>query len=190
MENFNPYLEKIDLTYWRDLCQREGRLRHYEAGEFFLEAGKVARFMGYVQSGSLKYTVNDSEGNEHVINLEPEGGFASDFPNSLYGIPSKVSVIATSPCEIYCVPTAALRSRISTDPEFKFIVAKTTEQIFEQVYSRLIESYTIPPRERYQQLVAKYPYLFEIFQLQDIASFLRITPTHLSRIRNETTSDK
>ena len=127
---------------------------------------------------------------KHVINLEPEGGFASDFPNSLYGIPSKVSVIATSPCEIYCVPTAALRSRISTDPEFKFIVAKTTEQIFEQVYSRLIESYTISPRERYQQLVAKYPYLFEIFQLQDIASFLRITPTHLSRIRKETTSDK
>lgn len=190
MENFNPYLEKIDLAFWRDLCQKEGKSCHYDAGEFFLETGKIARFMGFVQIGSLKYVANDIEGNEHVINLEPAGGFAADFPNSLYGLPSKVSIIANSPSEIFCIPTTTLRSRISTDPEFKFIVAKTSEQLMEQVYSRLIESYTVSPRQRYQQLVARYPYLFEMFQLQDIASYLRITPTHLSRIRKEISFDK
>lgn len=190
MENFNPYMNGIDVGFWRELCQKEGKLRHYDAGEFFLEAGKTARFAGFVKTGTLKYVANDPEGNEHIINLEFAGEFVADFPDSIYGLPSKVSVIANSPCEIYCVPTAALRDRISTDREFHFIVARTSEQLFEQVYTRLIESYTISPRQGYQQLVARYPYLFEMFQLQDIASYLKITPTHLSRIRREMLSEK
>ncbi len=71
------------------------------------------------------------------------------------------------------------------DKDFQFIVAKTSEKLFRQVYDRLIESYTVAPIHRYEQLLSKYPELFEMFQLKDIASFLRITPGHLSRLRKE-----
>lgn len=152
---------------------------------FFLQAGKTGRFIGFVKTGILKYIVTDSDGNEHIINLEFAGEFVADFPDSIYGIPSKVSIKAISPCEIYCVSTGMLRNRMYADSEFQFIVSRTSEKLFRQVYERLIESYTIAPRERYEQLVAKYPRLFEMFQLKDIASFLRITPGHLSRLRKE-----
>ena len=152
---------------------------------FFLQAGKTGRFIGFVKTGILKYIVTDSDGNEHIINLEFAGEFVADFPDSIYGIPSKVSIKAISPCEIYCVSTGMLRNRMYADSEFQFIVSRTSEKLFRQVYERLIESYTIAPRERYEQLVAKYPGLFEMFQLKDIASFLRITPGHLSRLRKE-----
>ena len=185
MDKFNPYISEIDIDYWRGLCVREGVLRHYRAGDFFLQAGKTGRFIGFVKTGILKYIVTDSDGNEHIINLEFAGEFVADFPDSIYVIPSKVSIKAISPCEIYCVSTGMLRNRMYADSEFQFIVSRTSEKLFRQVYERLIESYTIAPRERYEQLVAKYPGLFEMFQLKDIASFLRITPGHLSRLRKE-----
>lgn len=190
MENFNPYIDDIDLGYWRDLCVREGKLRRYEAGEYFLTAGSVGRHVGYVKTGSLKYVADDDEGNEHVINLEFAGEFVADFPNSLYGIPSKVSIIANAACEIYCVPVNMLCNRMAVDKDFQFTVTKTSEQLFRLVYERLIESYTISPKQRYEQLITQYPDLFKIFPLKDIASFLRITPTHLSRIRKEILSGK
>lgn len=185
MDEFNPYITKVDIDYWRELCVREGELRHYKASDFFLEAGRIGRYIGFVKEGTLKYIAVDSEGNEHIINLEFAGEFVADFPNSIYGVASKVSIRANSPCEIYCVPTTALRNRLYADKDFQSIVAKTSEQLFQQVYDRLIESYTDTPIQRYEQLISKYPRLFELFQLKDIASFLRITPGHLSRLRKE-----
>lgn len=41
MANFNPYKKKIDIDFWRELCQREGKLRHYNVGEPFLMSGNV-----------------------------------------------------------------------------------------------------------------------------------------------------
>lgn len=183
MDEFNPYIKKVDIDYWRELCVREGELRHYETGDFFVEAGRIGRYIGFVKEGTLKYIAVDSEGNEHIINLEFAGEFVADFPNSVYGVASKISIRANSPCEIYCVPTTALRNRLYADKDFQSIVARASEQLFQQVYDRLIESYTYTPVQRYEQLISKYPRLFELFQLKDIASFLRITPGHLSRLR-------
>lgn len=184
MDQLNTYLSEVG-SYWRDLCVSEGVLRHYAPGDYFIEAGRTGRYFGYVKSGTLKYIAPDAEGNEHVINFEFPGGYASNFPDSIYGIPSKVSIKANSACEIYCIPTAVLRSRLATDKDLQFIVTTTSEKLFRQVYDRLIDSYTVTPKQRYEQLVSRCPDLFELFQLKDIASFLRITPVHLSRLRKE-----
>ena len=34
MDEFNPYITNVDIDYWRELCVREGELRHYETGFF------------------------------------------------------------------------------------------------------------------------------------------------------------
>lgn len=119
MDEFNPYISTIDTDYWRDICVREGELRHYKAGEFFLEAGRIGRFIGFIKAGTLKYIVVDSEGNEHIINLEFAGEFVADFPDSIYGLPSKVSIKVNSPSEIYCVSTSKLRNRLFVDKDFR-----------------------------------------------------------------------
>ncbi len=53
--NFNTYYENIDYNFWRELCVKEGVLRHYEKNELFAERGQVARYIGYIKSGTLKY---------------------------------------------------------------------------------------------------------------------------------------
>lgn len=63
------------------------------------------------------------------------------------------------------------------------IVAASTEAVFDMVYDRYKALYNRTPLERYNDLVSRHPDIFSLFPLRDIASFLKITPTHLSRLR-------
>lgn len=182
-ENFNTYIEHIEPHFWRELIVEGGKLLHYERGEEFIRKGEVAQYIGYIQSGTLKYVAYAEDGTEHVIGLEFADEFVSDFPFSLSGIRARVSVVATSPCDIYCLPVKALVDKMAEDARVKDIVMRATEAVFSTVYDRYVALYCLTPQQRYEELLTRHPNLFALFSLKDIASFLNITPTHLSRLR-------
>ncbi len=182
-DNFNSYIESPSADFWRDLCLREGVLRHFDKGEDFFTEGQVARYFGYIKSGTLKYVAYGEEGTEHVIGLEFAGEFVTDFPFSFRGQKARSSVVAETPCEIYCLSTVALGERMKTDPVLKEMVMIGTEAVFSTVYDRYKDLHIKTPQQRYNDLISRHPDLFSLFPLKDIASFLNITQTHLSRLR-------
>lgn len=184
-KKFNSYIDNIDTEFWRDLCMSRGELRHYEKGREFIKAGTVGRYIGYIKSGALKYECYSSDGTPHVIGLEFAGHFVCDFPFSLFGGRSRSSIIATTPCDIYCISTAWLAEQMQTDERLREIVAKSTNEVFATLYDRLVDIYTKSPQERYDELVSRDPDIFAMFSLKDIASILNVTPTHLSRLRKK-----
>lgn len=184
-ENFNTYIEHIEPNFWRELIVNGGKLLHYERGEEFIRDGEVARYLGYIQSGTLKYVAFAEDGTEHVIGLEFADEFVSDFPFSLSGIKARVSVVAVSSCDIYCLPVKVVVDKMNEDPRIKDIVMRATEAVFSTVYDRYVALYSKTPQQRYEELVTRHPNLFALFSLKDIASFLNITPTHLSRLRKK-----
>lgn len=182
-ENFNTYINGIGAEFWKELITKEGELRHYDRGKEFVTIGHLAPYLGYVKSGTLKYVVWASDGTERVIGLEFAGEFVADFPFSLYGDKSRVSIVAVSECEIYCLPVERVKKMMDADTQIKDMVMRSTEAIFSTVYDRYVALYTLTPQERYADIVSRHPDLFTLFSLKDIASFLHITPTHLSRLR-------
>ncbi len=182
--NFNTYYDSIDCNYWRDLCVERGVSRTYEKGEVFVEQGSVARFLGFIKTGALKYVVYADDGSESVVGLEFAGEFVADFPFSLYGNKSRVSIVAVTPCEIYCISAREIGIRMNADIELYKKVAETNVALFDTIYNRYVDLHTKSAQERYDELVEKHDDIFSIFSLKDIASFLNITPTHLSRLRN------
>lgn len=181
--NFNTYIDSPSVSFWRELCLREGTLRHFDRGEDFFTAGQVARYFGYIKSGTLKYVAYGDDGIEHVLGLEFAGEFVTDFPFSFYGQKARTSVVAETPCDIYCVSTSALGERIKNDSLLKDMVMIGTEAIFSTVYDRYMDLHIKSAQQRYNDLISKHPDIFSLFPLKDIASFLNITQTHLSRLR-------
>lgn len=182
-ENFNTYIDHIEPDFWRELCVKEGKLRHYERGEEFAKVGEVARYIGYIKSGTLKYVAFSVDGTEHVVGMEFAGEFVSDFPFSLSGVEARVSIVTATPCDIYCFPVSEIAKRMKDDMMVKDIVMRSAEAVFSTVYDRYMALYCKTPQQRYDELVSRHPNLFTLFSLKDIASFLNITPTHLSRLR-------
>lgn len=182
---FNSYIDNIDAGYWRDLCINRGELRHYERGEEFIAAGTVGRYIGYIESGALKYVCYSTDGTPHVVGLEFAGHFVCDFPGSLYRQKSRCSIIATVPCDIYCIPSSSVAEKMETDVRLREIVDSTTREVFATLYDRHVDMYSKTPQQRYNELIGRDPELFTLFSLKDIASLLNITPTHLSRLRKK-----
>ena len=181
--NFNTYYENIDHDFWRKLCVEQGVLRSYDKGDYFIERGQVGRYIGFVKSGTLKYVAYDADGSESVVGLEFAGEFVADFPFSLYGKKSRVSIVAVTPCEIYCISAREVGMRMKSDEELYRAVAEANVALFDTIYDRYIDLHVKSVQERYNELIDKYKDIFLYFSLKDIASFLNITPTHLSRLR-------
>ncbi|MDE6270427.1 MAG: Crp/Fnr family transcriptional regulator [Muribaculaceae bacterium] len=181
--DFNTYKESSVVDFWHDLCAREGELRHYDRGDYFFREGEVARYLGFIESGTFKYITFGEDGTEHVMGLEFTGGFVTDFPFSIHGYKARTSVIAASPSDIRCVSVARIRELLAANPSLESIMADSTEAVFGMVYDRYKALYAMTPQERYNDMISRHPDLFSLFSLRDIASFLKITPTHLSRLR-------
>ncbi len=110
-------------------------------------------------------------------------GLVADWPFWLYCKKAKLAIVAVSDCEIYCIPTKAVKMLMDSDPHFRDVVMHSTEEVYSTVYDRYVDLYVKTPQQRYDELVNHHPDLFDLFSLKDIASFLNVTPTHLSRLR-------
>ena len=76
------------------------------------------------------------------------------------------------------------------DTEKKDIGIQLINNLFKMVYSRYLDFYRYDAKERYTQLLNRCPQVVQQLPLKEIASFLNITPTHLSTIRKKITFGK
>lgn len=181
--NFNTYINHIDVDAWRELCISKGTLRRFAKGEEFVSIGKVGRYFGFIQSGTLKYVARSVNGTEFVMGLVFGNGFVGDWRHFSQNENATVAIVTTSDCDIYCITAQELKEMMDSDPYFKDMVMRATEAVYGTVYDRYVDLYVKTPKQRYDNLINQHPDLFNLFSLKDIASFLKITPTHLSRLR-------
>lgn len=129
-DNFNTYIEQIDFDAWRELCVSIGTLRRFSKGEEFVSIGKVGRYIGFIQSGTLKYVARSADGTEHVMGLVFGEGFVANWPFCLYGKKAKLAIVAVTESDIYCVSSEAVKKRMDNDPKFRDIIMHATEAVY------------------------------------------------------------
>ena len=198
---------KMDLQVLRDFCEREGEAVEYRKGDRLEREGDPARWFAFVTDGCFKY-VNHSSDDKALIKREPssslgmaereearpkvkeyitwfsfEGEFAGDYPTFLYGQPSQTTIEAMMPSRVLRVTGQQLEQYFDQSIETMKLRAVIAEHILFQFRSRYLDLHCATARERYELLLQRCPGIVEHLDLQDLASFLCITPNYLSTIR-------
>jgi len=187
-EPFNTYTQNLDLQYVHELCKREGETVNYQRGQLLECEGEPARWIGFVEQGCFKYCKRDFNGNDkHIIGFVFEGEFVCDYPNCLTAEPSTVSIEAVMPCRVSLFPGEQLEALYRSSHEAERMGRFIMQHLFLQTYSRMSSLYCADGRQRYEMLLQRCPQIVQQLPLKDIASFLNITPTYLSKIRREIT---
>ena len=182
INHFNRHIEGIDLEFWHDLIESRGELVTINKDDTVCNFGKRTNKIGYVKSGYLIYTI---EGSNRIGGFTFPGALFGDYPNCMYNLPARFDIIAGRKSEVWLMDATILKALSDTDPE----INRNLHQFAEAAYNSLINRYCSflagTPSERYQELIAHHPQLEQDVPQKEIAEYLQITPTHLSRIRKE-----
>ncbi|HLT08125.1 MAG TPA: Crp/Fnr family transcriptional regulator [Cyclobacteriaceae bacterium] len=166
-----------------DLIESKGTVVELRKDDFFWEAGKAVKQVGFITQGVLRVFYYNNKGEEITRYFIDENHLilSGHTGEGMY-IPSEY-LSAVSDCTLIVFPhrnwTELLEIIIGLDQIVQRIVAR---QHKEKV-SRRSEMITQSAKERYLDFIHKFPTLVNRVPLSYIASYLGITQSSLSRIR-------
>ena len=180
MAQFNTFEDKIDFSFWREICEKYGRLRHYRRNDYFVHGGEVLRNVGWIVSGAFKHSIIDNKGNCKAVGFVFDNSILANYISALHGRKMPTDIIALEDSDVLVVSASIIRERIIQDPTLHIRFA---ESLFEQAYEHVLNDYRSTPEQRYYQLLSRYPRLFDVVSLGEIATYLNISRRQLHRIR-------
>lgn len=144
--------------------------------------GSIDTKLYFVKSGSLRvYVVDEFE--EHTIRFGYQGSFITALDSFITGQPSDFYIQALKKTELKMITKTAYTSFMQSDPENLLLWHKILEQLVYQQMERERDILTSSPVERYKRVLKRSPQLFQEIPHKYIASYLRMTPETLSRIK-------
>lgn len=187
-KHFNTYKEGLDLEVLRWYCMEHGEVRTFLRGEVLECESEPSHWMGYIDKGYFKYSVyNHTELKNYITGFAFTDEFVADFPNCMEHLCANVSIVAQTTSKVYLIDGKELERLFEMNKFLKDKMSEIYKHLFLQIYSQHLDYYRLTVKERYIQLLNRCPQIVQQINLKDIASFLRVTPTTISKIRKEIT---
>jgi CRP-like cAMP-binding protein len=172
-------LSEASRKNWQKLLSEES----YKKGQYFVQLGQVPKKVGFVVKRLFSQNYISETGDTTIKYFFPEGRFAASVGAMLTGAPSAFSVIALEDTKV-----------LSYDfSQFKELTKRHRD--IASFYIHYMERHWIVEKEpleisfrcdtaskRYNDFLSIYPGLAKRLKKHQIASYLGITPTQLSRI--------
>lgn len=184
MENKqNEFVARLDFPVLQRLFVERGKLRCLKKKDYFLRQGELSAYVGYVKSGVLRSTCLGSDGNEPVVAYAFTNEFVGCYASFIHSQPAFINIQAVTDCEIYTLSYAEVAGFWERDMGTQRMGRQLAEELFRVAYLRLLVFYCDTPEQAYKKLIERCPDLPNKIPLREIASFLKVTPETVSRIR-------
>jgi CRP-like cAMP-binding protein len=153
--------------------------------DYLLKEGKVSKESYFIEDGFLRAYVIDMDGNEVTTNFYGKNIFANDFLSFFKRIPSNENIQALADCTTWSIAYEDLQRCFHSIPEFREFGRMMLINNYSLLQHRMLGMIQLTAEQRYLNLIETHPEIFHHAPLKNIASYLGITDTSLSRIRKE-----
>ncbi len=178
----------IDLQVLREFCEREGEAVSYRKGDQMEREGDPSRWLGFVTDGCFKYVTHGiSDDREHITWFSFAGEFVGDYPHCLFGRPAQATLEAMMPSRVLRVTGEQMLQMFRQNMQTMELRSVIDEHLLSQTQARYVDLHCATAHERYELLLRRCPGIVHHLALQDLASFLCVTPNYLSTIRKDIT---
>ncbi|MFC4213323.1 Crp/Fnr family transcriptional regulator [Pedobacter lithocola] len=153
--------------------------------DYFLEIGKRCNHVAFVKSGMLRVFYPNNKAEETTCYFSLPNEFVTSFSSFTSGKPSTENIQAIEPSELFIISKQNLEElyqKIPSTQEFGRKAAENLAIIMEKRISLFLNN---SAEERYQYLLKNNPILIQSVPLQHLASYIGISPQHLSRLRKK-----
>ncbi len=175
-----PGLQEED---WYALEERLN-IQHLKKGELLTRQGEICRSVSFINKGLLRmfYVVDGKEINTGFIN---EHEYIAQYDSFLMQQPSSGNIDALEDCELINLSYNDMQALYTSHPVFEIFGRKIAEMLFIMISDQTTSLLTLTPEERYQRILNEEPFVIQRVPQYMIASYIGITPEHLSRLRKK-----
>jgi CRP-like cAMP-binding protein len=156
--------------------------RFVTAGQHLLRSGEQATRIIFITRGLLREYYLDGAGHESTRRFCREGELTGSLADLLAGGPAAVSIETLDPSDILELDWAAVDRLSDRHPSLMKLIRRFAEGLYVRKMRREFEMLTLPAAERYRRFIREEPDLEARLPRHMVATYLGITPVHLSRI--------
>ena len=172
------FMEKLALSFDKIATRKV-----LNKGTFLIKEGDVEKNLYLVESGALRvFYLTEFE--ELIIRFGYKGSFITSLSSFIKGSPSEFYIDAIRKSTVRVISKGDLLKLVNESPESLRQYIALLESLITQQIDREVDLLITSPTERLNRVLQRSPSLFQEIPLKYIASYLRMKPETLSRIRN------
>jgi CRP-like cAMP-binding protein len=152
---------------------------------FLIEEGKICNISHFIEEGCARLYTYNTEGNDVTTNIYSSQMFANDFYSFFKRIPSPEHLQAMSDCKTWFLSYEDLQTNFHSIPEFREFGRMLLINNHAKIKQRMLSMIQQTCEQRYCDLIENNPEVFQHIPLKNIATYLGVTDSSLSRIRRD-----
>ncbi|HAA12189.1 MAG TPA: Crp/Fnr family transcriptional regulator [Cytophagales bacterium] len=151
--------------------------------EIMAHPGAVPNEIFFINRGLLRVLITDQEGTEHTIHFALENQFIADYSSFIRQDISVQTLQALEEVEAVVLPRTAIHWGYANMQDGQKMGRLVAEYYFIYQDERIKNLYARTPKERYDTISEVFPNIHQRVPQHMIASYLGMTPVHLSRLK-------
>lgn len=155
----------------------------FPAKSWLGEQGTVADEIFFIVSGITRSVIVDHAGEEHTIHFSLENQFICDYTSFMARTPASNGIQAVEQTEGVVLPRPAIEWGYAHLRQGDRLGRLIAEYYFVYFDSRLKNQYLYTPAQRYENITKVFPNIHNRVPQHMIASYLGVSPVHLSRLK-------
>lgn len=180
---YQQMVPSLPEPVWQSL-EKNLTIQQIKKGDFLVREGEVCRYVSFINYGLFRFYYL-AEGKEICTGFIGTGNYVSEYNSFLTQTPSAMYVEAMEDTEVVNLSYTDMQTGYDNFSFFERFGRKIAEKLFILLSSQITRLLTLTPEQRYQYVVDHQPGLLQHIPQYMIASFIGITPEHLSRIRKK-----
>ncbi len=154
----------------------------YKRNEFIKTKGSIDTNSYFIVEGSVRIFIHHEE-EEKIIRFGYKNSLVAALDSFLTNEPSPFIIQAIKKTTVKVLKKKTFDKLMNTIPEMRNEWHRRLEELALQQTEREIDILTNSPRERYLRVLKRSPQLFQEIPNKYIASYLRMSPETLSRMK-------
>lgn len=157
--------------------------RKLKKGDFLIRENQICNEIVFIKSGVLRSFFLNNKGNEITNCITFENEFMAAFASFITRTPTEENIQAIFDTELQIISHENLELLYKNSIHWQEAGRKIAEMEYVTLQQRMVSFQKLTGKERYEELFRLHKKYIQLIPLHNLASFLGITPRHLSRIR-------
>lgn len=167
-------------------------IKKFNKNEVILHQGDICKNLYFINSGLARAYIIDENGRDFTWsiffndkNANMTNLYVTEYDSFLHQKPSSLHIEALQECELVGVSyenVQMLYDKLKSGERFGRLMA---EEAYSYAHNIIIDRQTKSAKERFEAFMKQTPHLLDKVPQYHIATFLGITPQHLSRLKKE-----